>query len=70
VVVRANETDQGALSQAVEQLRRVNANLVGIVLNDVPLDNVGYSSYYDSYYDGEREDTRTRHLLRSGGRSA
>jgi capsular exopolysaccharide synthesis family protein len=66
VVVRANETDQGALSRAVEQLRRVNANLVGIVLNDVPLDNVGYSSYYDSYYDGQAEDTRTRHLLRSG----
>ena len=70
VVVRANETDQGALSRAVEQLRRVNANLVGIVLNDVPLDNVGYSSYYDSYYDGNEEDSKQRHLLRSGSRGA
>ncbi len=67
VVVRANQTDQGALSKCVEQLRRVNANLVGIVLNDVPLDNVGYSSYYDSYYDGEGGDRQKRHLLESGG---
>ena len=67
VVVRANQTDQNALSQCVEQLRRVNANLVGIVLNDVPLDNVGYSSYYDSYYDGEGGDRQARHLLQSGG---
>lgn len=70
VVVRANQTDQGALSQCVEQLRRVNANLIGIVLNDVPLDNVGYSSYYDSYYDGESGDRDRRHLLGSGGRRA
>lgn len=55
MVVRANQTEQEALENAVEQLRRVGAPLAGVVLNDVPLASVSYASYYDAYYSPEDE---------------
>lgn len=63
VVVRANRTDEEALENAVEQLRRVNAPLVGVILNDVDLRAVGYSEYYESYHleeDGDRKGVRRK----------
>ena len=47
LVVKPSVTKWGALRQAIEQLQRVKANLLGVVINDV---NVGRSRYY--YYRG------------------
>jgi polysaccharide biosynthesis transport protein len=47
LVVKPSVTKWASLGQAIEQLQRVKANLLGIVINDV---NVGRSRYY--YYRG------------------
>jgi capsular exopolysaccharide synthesis family protein len=49
VVARVNKTDAGVLENAVNQLRRVGAPLVGLVLNGMPVDRTHYS-YYKTYY--------------------
>ncbi len=58
LVARAGVTTERQLVDAVEQLRRVEANLVGTVLNDV--DHVGYEYYYDSETRGNGSDKRNR----------
>lgn len=45
LVVRANSTDMRALHRAVELIRNVQANLIGVVLNGVNI-----TASYDSYY--------------------
>ena len=47
LVVKPSVTKWASLKQAIEQLQRVKANLLGVVVNDV---NVGRSRYY--YYRG------------------
>jgi non-specific protein-tyrosine kinase len=47
LVVKPSVTKWASLRQAIEQLQRVKANLLGIVVNDI---NVGRSRYY--YYRG------------------
>ncbi len=47
LVVKPSVTKWGSLRQSIEQLERVKANLLGIVVNDV---NIGRSKYY--YYRG------------------
>jgi non-specific protein-tyrosine kinase len=50
LVVDPRQTKRGAIKHAIEQLRQVNANLLGVVLNNV---KVGRSHYYynrDYYY--------------------
>jgi len=72
VVVRANKTDTETLRTAVSQLRRLRVQLLGIVLNGVPMGrSSGYSyypAYYPSYATGEAQDglQDKRPLLRSG----
>ena len=64
LVLEAGHTRRGAARQAVESLRKVGANLVGVVLNAVPT----YSgSYYYSYHEtcgngrgGRKHRTRWR----------
>ena len=71
IVARANKTDRTALQNAVSQLRRVNASIIGIVLNDISARRSGYAYYpaYDS--DGDEKQASTdpkggrRFLLRS-----
>jgi len=46
VVIRANRTKRANAQRAVESLRRVNANLLGAVLNDVPMSDQETSTYY------------------------
>lgn len=54
LVARANVTTERQLVDAVEQLQRVEANVVGTVLNDVA-DDLGYGYYYsDSGPTGRR----------------
>jgi Mrp family chromosome partitioning ATPase len=48
LVVRSASTQQGPAFLAVEQLRRVEAPLLGIILN-----SVSRTSYYGSYYHEE-----------------
>jgi len=50
LVVKPGNTNLQALRQTVEQLRRVQANLIGVVLNEVPLKRSRYSYYIKGYY--------------------
>ena len=53
LVVRAGETHVSAIVQAVNNLRRLGANVVGLVINGVKFNNSRYSYYYRSkYYTG------------------
>ena len=54
IVVRAGQTKTSAVVQIVEQLRRTNAHIVGLVVNDItPRRLRGYEYYYgDNYYYG------------------
>ena len=53
LVVKPGVTKFMAVKQAVEQLRRVGANVIGIVLNEVEFkrSRYYYKSYYYTYYD-------------------
>jgi capsular exopolysaccharide synthesis family protein len=53
VVVRAGKTKTSAVVQIVEQLRRGNAHILGLVINDITVRRVrGYGYYYNrKYYD-------------------
>jgi Mrp family chromosome partitioning ATPase len=56
LVVSAGQTRRAAVQQAVEDLRKVGANVVGGVLNKVKAgDGRGYYYYY-SYYDEQEEE--------------
>ena len=51
MVTRAGETPRDAVAAALRQLRRVRANVLGLVLNQVRLPDLqGYGHYYNSYY--------------------
>jgi capsular exopolysaccharide synthesis family protein len=53
LVTRAGETPREAVAAALRQLRRVRANVLGLVLNQVRLPDLqGYGRYYGSYYHG------------------
>jgi non-specific protein-tyrosine kinase len=53
LVVKPGVTKFMAVKQAVEQLRRVGANVIGLVLNEVEFkrSRYYYKSYYYTYYD-------------------
>jgi succinoglycan biosynthesis transport protein ExoP len=58
LVVRAGTTRLGAAVLAVEQLRRAGANIIGVVVNDVPVGRSGYgyaSQGYYKYYGADNE---------------
>lgn len=61
LVVRAEKTDKDAIALAVQQLRHVGAEILGVVVNDARPDGV-YYSYYRKYY-GEPSHTGVRGLL-------
>lgn len=50
LVVKPGSTKTGAAKQAIENLRRVGANLLGVVLNDIELRKSRYSYYYYKKY--------------------
>jgi capsular exopolysaccharide synthesis family protein len=50
VVLRAGKTDRDAAQQAVRQLRDVKAPILGVVLNDLDLEEQRYGHYSYSYY--------------------
>jgi Mrp family chromosome partitioning ATPase len=67
LALQAGHTRRKAARHAVESLRQVGANLVGIVLNAVPTHRSGYD-YYEYYRD--RGERRKHHLRRWKGSSA
>jgi polysaccharide biosynthesis transport protein len=58
VVVRANSTVREISKNTINQLKAVNAPILGVVLNDVDMEKNAYyyQYYYYSYYYGEAED--------------
>lgn len=66
LVVRPGETRMGALKQAVETMRRVNANLLGLVFNGVGKNRGYYDYYYKSYY-YNYYDNHHKRTARKGG---
>jgi non-specific protein-tyrosine kinase len=69
LVVEPGQTPLAAARQAVDQLRRAGANVIGLVFNNVVLKRGGYyNGYYSGHYSYEYaygEDGRTR----SGGKA-
>lgn len=63
LVAKPGETQIGALKQAVDRLRQVNANLLGVVLNEITENGHGYYykgyQYYNykEYYEEDQEST-------------
>ena len=68
MVARANQTNRFALQEAAERLRRVEAPLLGLVLNGVEAGSghSGYGGYYYRYYayDYKSEDQDIRRTRR------
>ena len=52
LVVKAGFLNRDMVQKAVEQLQLAQANLLGVVLNDVDINKAGYSGYYQKYYRG------------------
>ncbi len=50
LVVRPGKTRSSALRQTIEQLRQVNARILGVVLNDVAISGKSYSYHYNYYH--------------------
>lgn len=61
LVVRAEKTDKDAIALALQQMRQVKANVLGVVVNDARSDGV-YQSFYREYY-GQEKKTGLKGLL-------
>jgi Mrp family chromosome partitioning ATPase len=62
LVVRPAITKRGALINAFKQLKQVNANVIGVVLNDVQIKNsryYNYGRYYGKKYSKGYQYTET-----------
>lgn len=51
LVVASSQADKDAAVKAKQLLEKVNANILGTVLNKVTVNEKGYYGYYHSYYD-------------------
>ncbi|MDP2958892.1 MAG: polysaccharide biosynthesis tyrosine autokinase, partial [Longimicrobiales bacterium] len=77
LIARANSTEKGALTYAVEQLKNVRATILGSVINDVDFrrDSRYYSAYgkygyYYHYYYADNEKRRKREGKKEKGAGA
>lgn len=50
IVVKPGTTKMAAFEQSVDQLRRVGANLLGVIINDLDFNRSRYGYYYKNYY--------------------
>ncbi|UCD90510.1 MAG: polysaccharide biosynthesis tyrosine autokinase [Desulfobacterales bacterium] len=66
LVIRAGETPRPVIEYSLEQLKTVNANIMGAILNAVSVgwDSYYYYHYYYDYYGKDRE--RRKRNLRKG----
>ena len=60
LVVRAGTTKIVAAQQALEQLERVGANVIGVVLNHVDMKKARYGTYYSYYSDYSESTSRVK----------
>lgn len=65
VVLRSGSTEQRAAEKAVERLRRLNARLVGAVLNEVRFTGGEEDYYLQYYYEYQRREKRPANRLRA-----
>jgi polysaccharide biosynthesis transport protein len=59
VVIRADQADPVAVSHAMDQLRQIDASLLGVILNGVGESTSG-GNYYHAYYDDYLSDQDSR----------
>lgn len=50
LVVRSGKTEKGGLDRSLDQMKQVNVNLSGVVVNDVDESNSYGKGYYYNYY--------------------
>lgn len=65
LVCAVGQAIKEAAANAKQLLDKVNANILGVVLNKIPLNEGGYYKYhyyqhYTSYYDTEEEESKTK----------
>lgn len=58
LIARADHSSRDTLMHAKKKMQEVRANLIGVVLNDVPIHN--YQYYSSSYYDEVEESVEDR----------
>lgn len=61
VVIKHNENDRDLIRRSIKQLRDINANLIGAVLNSVDMSRAHYGDYYYAgyyYYGGGEGEKR------------
>jgi polysaccharide biosynthesis transport protein len=61
-VIKHNENDRDLVQRCVQNIRKINANIVGAVLNSVDLERSHYKDYYyvGYYYYGEGSSRKER----------
>jgi len=62
LVVSSGEADRDAAAKAKELLEKVNAKILGVVLNKLKVSEKGYYGYYQHYYygvDGEKHKDKS-----------
>ncbi len=66
-VIKHNETDKDLIRRCLQNLRRVNPNVIGAVLNNIDLDRSHYKDYYyvGYYYYGEGTGKKGRRTTRT-----
>jgi succinoglycan biosynthesis transport protein ExoP len=69
LVVKPGRTKLAACQQAIEQLQRVGANLLGVVFNDVEVKRLDYKyQYYRGYYTGHYYRDGKGHAKKKGAK--
>jgi len=72
LVVKAETTKILAAQQALEQLQRVGANVIGVVLNDVNMSkarNYTYYAYYSDYLEPSEKEKKANGNSRKNKRA-
>ena len=57
LIVKTGELKRDLIKKSVDQIRRTQANLIGVALNQVEVKHEGYYNYYKSYYGKKKQDT-------------
>jgi capsular exopolysaccharide synthesis family protein len=70
LVIRHNQTDRDMVARTLQALRRVGANVAGVVLNNVDLDRAygkeyAYAGYY--YAEGSKDERKARSKIPKKG---
>ena len=65
LVASSGKVEIEALKRVKEQLLKVGANIIGVVLNNMDRKTVGNSYYYQSYYSDDAEDGKKKKRRKS-----